>query len=217
MELGKLTQEQLDKLVADAEAAKTLVKGYESKVNSLQSKVSQLDEFEDIKRQLEEAKKREYKTNLDNRLSKVSKYLDKKGRSEDIIKRIGDMSNEDFEFFFEGKTNEEFKDNEEIEFAKTDLEKKQNEIESSKDKIIKDYLKSLEDSNKTKNDQKLVPTTEVGVGDTSEQEGVFPNLDKLKEVYRLNNNPIFTDKTERMLQNAKTYMDTYGGIDQDNI
>jgi len=218
MELGNLTQEQLDKLVSDAASAQALTKGYETKVKDLETKVSGLDELDTLKKELAESKDREYASTLNSRLGQITKYLEKKGKSEAVIKRIGDMSNDDFDFFVEGKTDTELLTKEEIESAKTDLETKETEITSSKDQIIKDYLKTIENDNKTKNDQKLVPGTEVdSSADDSEELSPtgFPSMDTLKKVYRLNNNPIFNDKTDKMIQNAQTYMDTYGGLDME--
>jgi len=205
----EISQEELDKFIADKLATDALAKGLESKVTELEGKTEGLAELNELKKELAASKDREYASSLNTRLGLITKYLEKKGKSEDIIKKIGDMSDDDFEFFAEGKTDVELLTKDEIESAKTDLETKENEIETSKDKIIKEYLRGIADENKTKNDQNLVPKGEIDADDGDEQtESGFPDIDTLKNIYRLNNNPIF-DKNERMIENAKVYMDEY--------
>jgi len=205
----EITQEELDKFITDKTAADALAKGLENKITELESKTEGLDELEALKKENQANKDKIYANTLSSRLGSITKYLDKKGKSEDLIKRIGDMSDDDFDFFVEGKTDDVVKTDEEIESAKTDLDNEKTELEKNKDKIIKEYLKGIEDENKTKNDQNLVPNGEIDAddGDAGTESG-FPTNDELKTIYRLHNNPIF-DKNERMIENAKTYMDEY--------
>jgi len=206
----EITQEELDKFISDKASAEALAKGLESKVTELEGKTEGLSELDALKKELQTSKDKIYSSTLDKRLSQMTKYIDKKGKSEALIKRIGDMSDEDFEFFVEGKTDAELLTDEEIESAKTDLEKKQNEVETSKDKIIKEYLKGLNDENKTKNDQNLVPAGEINAEpDDGKTESGFPKMDDLKTIYGLHNNPMF-DKNERMVKNAEIYLGQYG-------
>lgn len=206
----EITQEELDKFISDKMAAEALSKGLENKVTELEGKTEGLAELAALKQELKTSKDKIYTNTLDKRLGQMTKYLDKKGRSEALIKKIGDMSDDDYELFVEGKTDTELLTEAEIESAKTDLEKKQNEVETSKDKIIKDYLKSVNDENKTKNDQNLVPVGEINAeaGDAKTESG-FPKMDDLKTIYGLHNNPMF-DKNERMVKNAEIYLSQYG-------
>ena len=210
----EISQEEFDKLVSDSSSVKSLAEAYERKTKELEQQVAGLGDVDKLKQELESSKQELYKRNLNDRLSKINKYLDRKGKSEDIIKRIGDMSDSDFEFFAEGKTNDEFKTKEEIESAKTDLETQKIDLETNKDKIIKDALRGFEDSNKKKNDQELVPNSEVNIdNEANGQEDGFPTNEKLMEVYNLNGNAMF-DKTPEMMKNARAYLNRYGEIQQ---
>jgi len=207
----EVSQEDLDKFIADKVATEALAKGLEGKVTELETQVSGLGEIDELKKELEETKEIIYKNTLDTRLGQITKYLDTKGRSEDIIKRIGDMSDDDFEFFVDGKTDTQLKTNDEIESAKTNLETEKTEVEKGKDKIIQDYLKGLENDNKTKDDQNLVPKGEIDTEDGTEPEteSGFPSVKTVKDIYNLNGSPMF-DKTDKMVENAETYLSQYG-------
>ena len=206
----EITQEEFDKIIADKSASEALTKGLENKVTELEQKTSGLTELEALKKENQANKDKIYANTLESRLSQITKYIDKKGKPETLIKKLGDMSDEDFDEFAEGKTDDLIKTDEEIESAKTDLEKKEKEVVTSKDQIIKDYLKELEDSNKTKNDQNLVPKGETEADEgTDEQDSGFPTMDEMKKIYNLNNNPIF-DKNERMIESAEIYLSQYG-------
>ena len=209
----EVTQEELDKLIADKTATDVLVKGYEDKVKNLETKTEGLDELEALRKENQDNKDKLYQNALGNRADQIKKYLDTKGNSETILKKIGDMSEEDFEEWAEGKTDVELQTKEEIESAKTDIDEEKTEIEKNKEKIISEYLKTREEENKTKDDQDIVPTGEVGTeaGDEGTESG-FPSIPDIKKTYKLDRNPIY-DKSEAMEENAVFYLESYGDRD----
>ncbi|MDD4804338.1 MAG: hypothetical protein PHN69_04115 [Candidatus Pacebacteria bacterium] len=207
----EITQEQFDNMMAEMNNFKTLSEVYEKKTETLENKVK---EFGDLQTELKSKEEKLYEVTLNSRLNKISKYLDSKGKDSKLIKKIGDMSDEDYELFIDGRTDDVFTSKEEIEFAKADLEKEKNELETNKDKIVKDAIKQFETNSKTRNDQKLVPDTEIDAETETETVGNgFPTMEALEKVFRLRDNPIWADKTDSMKQRAVNYMETYGGID----
>jgi len=207
----EISQDEFDKIMTDAESIKNLADGYESKVKDLEIKVSDLDKLDAVQSELKTKSDELYKIKLDNRLQLVDTYLKSKDNAGDLIKKIGEMDEEYFKIFADGKTNDIYESNEQIKSAKTELENEKKELETNKDKIIKDALKQYSDENKTKDDQKLVPTGETGIENGTDDltESGFPTLDKMKDIYGLKGNPMY-DKNERMEENAKVYLDSYG-------
>lgn len=207
----EITQDQFDNIMAEMSNFKTLSEVYEKKNETLESKVK---DFGDLQGQLKSKEEKLYEVTLNSRINKISKYLDSKGKDSKLIKKIGDMSDEDYEMFVDGRTDDVFASKQEIEFAKADLEKEKTELETNKDKIVKDAIKQFETNSKTRTDQKLVPDTEIGAeaGDDTVGNG-FPTMDALEKVFRLRDNPIWSDKTDSMKKRAVNYMETYGGAD----
>jgi hypothetical protein len=210
----EITQEEFDAIMGDMSNFKALSEAYEKKNQTLEDKVKDLDKLSDIQKQLEAKEAKLYEVTLNNRLGKISKYLNTKSKDEKLIKKIGDMSDEDYEFFIDGRTDDVFQTKEEIEFAKADLEKEKTELESNKDKIIKDAAKQHEIDSKKRYDQKLVPDTEIGSSDEDTvADNGFPTIESLEKTFRLRNNPIWEDKTPAMKKRAIDYMDYYGGAE----
>ena len=110
----EITQEQLDNLLADINNFKSLADGYEKKNEALEGKVKDLDKLSDLQKELETKENKLYEVTLNSRLSKISKFINSKGRDEKLIAKIGDMSEDDFEFFMDGRTDDVFQNKEEI-------------------------------------------------------------------------------------------------------
>ena len=126
----EVSQEDFDKLVTKANSADKIAKGYEDKVKELEEKAKSADSIGDLQKQIELKDAQLFKIKLTERVNKVNKYLETKNNDEKLIKRIGDMSDDDFDFFSEGKTNSDYTTKEELDSAKNDLEKKKTELES---------------------------------------------------------------------------------------
>ena len=211
----EITQEQFDNIMADMSNFKALSEAYEKKNESLEGKVKDLDKLGALQKELESKEAKLYEMTLNSRLSKISKYLETKDNEKKLIEKIGDMSEEDYEMFIDGRTDDVFKSKQEIEFAKADLEKEKNELETNKDKIVKDAIKQFETNSNKRDDQKLVPDGEIDSSEDTDSvtNNGFPTIESLEKTFRLKNNPIWEDKTPVMKQRAADYMETYGGID----
>jgi hypothetical protein len=201
----EITQDEFDKIMEDAKSVRTLADGYEKKVKDLEVKNIDLDKLGDLQSQLKAREDELFKIKLNSRISKISKYLETKQNNAELIKRIGGMDDELFSEYIDGKTNDELKSNEEIESAKTELEKKEKDLIDNRDKIIKEAQKSLNADNKNK-DQKLVPAGEVNPSEAQNNDAnMFPDLKSLKTLYNLENSSIY-DRTPTMESKAASYL-----------
>lgn len=210
----EMSQEEFDTLLSKVDASDKLVQGYQTKVNELEEKAKEAEKLGDLRKSLEQKDAEIFKMKLDTRTKLVSKYLESKNNDENLIKKIGSMADDDFELFSEGKTNDTYLNKEEIDSAKNDIDQKKKELETEKDKIIKDAQKSLENKDK-KEGQKLIPNSEVVVDDADDNESdenfQFPAIDKLKEIYGLDDSRY--DKNKDHENKATAYLKKYNQID----
>ena len=207
------TKEEFEKLQEKVNTYETLSKGLETKNAELLANATDATSSADLQKQLEAKEAKIYEMQLNNRLSTVSKYLETKGNDAKLLAKTGEMDDNHFEVFSEGRTNEIFQSKDEIESAKTDLAQERTEFDTNKEQALKDALKQLELDNKTRNDQGLVPNTEIGTdlgGDQDDDSG-FPTMEALEKVYNLPANPMWEDKTPKMKDRASAYMVSYGG------
>ena len=207
----EISQEDFDAIIEKANSAEKLVKGYNDKITSLEEQVKDAAQLGDLKKQLESRDAELFKIKLNNRVEKISKFLESKNNDQAIIKRIGDMSDEDYDFYVEGKLNTDYLTKEELDSAKSELEKNKTELDNEKDKIIKEAQDALKQ--KEKKGDKLVPNSEV-IGDDDmddvENNGdmQFPSIEDLKKIYSLDDSRY--DKTPSMEKKADVYLSKYG-------
>jgi hypothetical protein len=202
-----ITQEEFDKIVADMASTLKIADGYEKKVKDLEGKVTELDKLGDLQSQLKAKEDELFKIKLNSRLSKISAFLESKKNDTTLVKRIGEMDDALFEEYIEGKTDADYKAKQDIEFAKTELEKKEKELLDNKDNIIKDALKQLNKDQKTQFDQKLVPEGEVKDMDMNSDKDTseFPDIKAIKDLYFEGGNALY-DRTPEMETKAMAYL-----------
>ena len=204
----EITQEEFDKIVEDAANGVKLVKGYDKKIEALEKKVEDVDKLGDIQKQLKDKEDEVFKMKLTDRLKKVSKYIESKDSDKILIQKIGEYSDEDFEMFAEGKTDEEFKSKNEIESAQKDLDQKTQDLETNKDKIIDDAIKASKTKDEKKDDQKVVPPGEIEGEklDDKKEKTKYPNMDTVVELYELKDDPAFDAINDRVKGRANSYV-----------
>lgn len=203
----EISQEEFDKLVTTIEANEKLVNGYKDKVSGLEEKAKAADRLEALQKDLDAKNNEIFKIKLDNRLKVIDKYLEKKGSDEKLIQKIGDMSDEDFSLFSEGKTNDDYLSREDIDSAKKEIETKKTEFEQEKDKAVKEALKALNKEKKV--GEELVPNSEVNNDDEGQDQELneFLPLEDLKKLYNLDDSRY--DKTPAMEKKALSYLGKY--------
>lgn len=204
-----ITQEEFDKILQDSDNAIKLSKANEKKMEELQVEADKAKKLGEYESKLKEREAEIFKMKLSSRLSTVEKYIASKDNDNKLIQKLGEMSDEDFELFAEGKTNDSFTSKDEIESAKKDLEEKTKELIENKDKLVADAIKNLEEKNKKATDQKIIPPTEtkdMNEGDTTDKK--YPLVDKIKDIYKLSNNPSF-DISDIRLKKAESYINNY--------
>ena len=211
MDLSKLTQDQLDKLLADKEAAETLAKQQADKIKNTDDNSEKLKELDTLRKQNEDSQTQLLKIKVDTRVSQVNKWLESKDGKENIIAQLSKMSDGEFDLFKEGKINEDFKTKDEIEQERTAFETQKNEFENNKEKIIKEAADSLKKEVPVK-EPAIVPNTEVDSGtpvkpeDIGPGEGKFPTMNTLKDMFNLDENPLY-DLKEGHEMKAEKYLD----------
>jgi len=208
----EITQEEFDKIIADAENAKKLVGGYDKKIEDLQKKIDEADasgaDAAELKKLLKEKEDEVFKMKLTDRLKKVSKYIESKENNKTLIQKIGEYTDEDFEMFAEGKTDDEFKSKDEIESAQKDLDQKTKDLENNKDKIIDDAIKARKTEDEKKNDQKVVPSGEIEGEKPEDKKGKskYPSMDTIVDLYELKDDPAFDTINDRVKGRANSYI-----------
>ena len=210
----EITQDEFDKIIQDSDNAIKLTKASEKRMSELQAEADKIKGYSDMESKLKEKESEIFKMKLTSRLSKVDKYIATKNNDKSLIQKLGEMSDEDFELFSEGKTNDAYSSKDELESAKKEIEETKRELTENKDKLVADAIKSLEDKTKKK-DEKLIPPSETkDMNDQDKTTKKYPTLDKIKSMYKLDNNPAFS-LTEGTLKKASAYIENYLETDMD--
>jgi hypothetical protein len=218
MDLTKLTQEQLDKLLADKAAADKLAKEQAKKLKEIDDNTEKLKELDNLKKAKDAADAELLKIKVNSRVDQVSKWLTVKDNKETIVEQLSKMSDGEFDLFKEGKLNEDFKTKEELEQEKLDLESQKTEFESNKDKIIKEAADKVANVKKEEKDPPMVPSSEVLNKQSQDAEvgpgnGKFPTMDTLKDMFNLRENPLY-EEVEGYEKRAIEYLDSSYGDDR---
>jgi hypothetical protein len=213
MDISKLTQEELNKILSDKDAAEKLAKEQNKKIKEIEDNSGLLAE---LKQQKEQAELALYKKTLTERKQQLSKWLQTKKIDDALLDKIGKMDESEFDFFKDGKTDDVYISKEEIDTKKQELESKTTELEKNKEKIRKELQEELV----TKEDKKdkIVPPTEINSeGDEGEESGdVLPSIAEVKKLYNLEGKPFYKlkegheKKAERYLQ-TQDYENYLGG------
>lgn len=194
----EITQEQFDKIITDADADRELAGALKDKADKSSENEEKLKELEDVKKALAASEEVNFKKTLSERTGQLTKWLGEKGNDVKIIDKLGKMSEDDFDMFKEGKVDQTYKTQDELNKDKADLETKKSEFESNKDKILREAKKELEKKNETKDDSAIIPNTETGKeGDNvegNEKTNKFLDPKGLKKLYNLSNNPLYKQK-----------------------
>ena len=209
MEIGgkEYTEAQLAKLVSDAATSATLIKEQKKKLDTVEDQTEKLARLAELEKENKAKSEENLKLVLGNRLAVVSKWFNSKEESTGLADQIAQMSNDAFELFKEGKTDDVYQTKEEIDKKQTELDSKTSEFETNKEKIINDAVKKVKAN---ADNQPIVPPTEVTadgtVVDGTDDEVVFPSHDALKENFRLKGNPMYKIVPSQE-QAAKDYLD----------
>ena len=137
------------------------------------------------------------KVNTSIRAAQVAKWLDARNDKDVLMTKLGTMSEEDFDLFKEGKTDNELKVKDDLQLTKAELEKLQ---------------KNPPKTDTKSKDDKLIPPGEFNVDKKEEKKtsSGFPTMDVIKEVYNLDeDNPLFKDKIPYM-KRADAYINKSG-------
>lgn len=137
------------------------------------------------------------KVNTGIRAAQVAKWLESRSDKDTLTTKLGTMSDEDFELFKEGKTDTELKVKDDLQLTKAELEKLQKNPPKADVKADK---------------EKLIPQGEFKVDEKEEKKtsSGFPTMDKIKEVYNLDDdNPLFKEKIPYM-KRADAYINKNG-------
>ena len=204
----EITQEEFDKIVEDASNTSKLVKGYDKKIEDLTKKAVDGDKVTDLEKQLKDKEDEVFKMKLTDRLKTVSKYIESKENDKTLIQKIGEYTDEDFELFSEGKTDDEFKSKDEIESVQKDLDQKKIDLETNKDKIIDDAIKARKTEEEKADDQKVVPPGEIE-GDKPEdkkEKSKYPTIDTLIDLYELKDDPAFDTINDKTKSRSASYI-----------
>ena len=209
------TEEQLANLVGDLKVAQDTLKKQSATLKEKQSLEEQLKELDSIKTKNADLQAEIFKTKMNERTKQLSKFLESKDQDtrQAIMAKIGNMDDDDFDFFKEGKTDTELSQRDEINNEKQTLEEKQKDFEKRKADIIK------EEASKLQNDKQinsLLPKDAIDQDQFSETgnedrlaDGLFPNIDSTKEMYHLDKNPLYSKRYKEYHEsNAEAYLST---------
>ena len=122
------------------------------------------------------------------------------------------MDDGQFDMFKDGKTDDIFKTQAEIDADKLKLEEDKSTFEKDKDRLIKDAASKLNKDG----DEKLIPPTEIGDDDGDDKtkdEPEFPKTDDVIKLYKLESSRLSQLKPG-LLKRADQYMaDSYAKED----
>lgn len=200
MDISKLTQEDLDKLLSDKEAAEKLAKEQNKKLKEISSQTEKITELEEQKAK---AEAQLYKKTLAERTQKISKWLKAKNADESLYDKIGKMEESEFELFIDGKTDETINSKEEMDTKKQELDAKATELEKNKEKIRKEVMEEI--MKKEEGKDKVIPPNEALNENVDADGNEVIDIKKIKEMYHLDSKPFYTLKPghEKM---AEQYM-----------
>lgn len=215
------TEEQLGNLMKDLSTAQTALKQKNELLKDKESLEAKVKEAEAIKLENEQLKADSMKKRFEDRTKMVSKFLASKDedRRKSLADKIFNMDDDDFADFKEGKTDEEILTKDTLTSEKQTLESKEQELEKKKKDIIEEALKNMRKDEKAGdllspgaiNNSASDNKNEVMLGD-----GKFPTIEKVKEIYGLGKNPMYTNKFTKFHEDrATSYLDT--NYSRDNI
>jgi hypothetical protein len=190
MDISKLTQEDLDKLLSDKSAAEKLAKEQNKKLKEIESQTDKITELEEQKAK---AEAQLYKKTLAERTKKISKWLQTKNADEALYDKIGKMEESEFELFIDGKTDESINSKEEIDTKKQELEAKATELEKNKEKIRKEAMEEI--MKKEEGKDKVIPPNEAQNENIDSDGNEEVSIAKVKEMYHLDSKPFYTLKS----------------------
>lgn len=206
------TDEQLTNFLKDYETSQKALKATKEQLKDKEELELKAKEADTYKKELEAIKAKQFETRLQERKKLLSKFLESKDddRRKSLIEKLGNMDDDDFDDFKEGKTNTDIEEKLKIDSEKQSLETKEKDLETRKKEIIEEALKNMKKEtmegellNKTDFDMNADGKKEERLGD-----GLFPTIDKVKEVYNLNNNTVYKSKmTPHYEKIAETYLD----------
>ncbi len=202
------TDEQLAKLIEDKAAAEALVKEQGKKLKSVDDQSEKLKEFDKLKKDNETQAATILQNTLNNRLSMISKWFNSKDDSKDLANDIAQMSDNAFDLFKEGKTDDMFKSKAEIDAEQTNLDAQKTEFETNKEKIITDAIKKAK--GKETNTSVIPPTevtSEASAEDISDRDILFPPTKDIKEMFNLEDNSMYDIKSSQE-ETAQRYLKT---------
>lgn len=193
------TQDELQGLIGLAEKS-------EEKIKTLEDKTKKLEAFDDLKSENDKLKAEQYNRTLESRTSEVSKWLEGQEDKDTLLGKIGNMSEDDYKWFKDGKTNDGLKKKKELEEEKIKLEEEKTELQKSKEKAIEEQKKKL-------NDKKTDPVPATEVLTTSEEDGdedmgdgsYFKPIEEFKKIYHLDSIGKKYDKKEYQYNNVDAY------------
>lgn len=204
----EVTQEEFDAFILESQANAKLAE----EVKNAKKTAKELQKaLEDQNNKIEEgelAKSQLFKIKLDSRKNEINKWLDGKSNKEELLTKISNMDDSDFDIFKEGKTDTEYKTKEELEIETKKVNDEKINFEKNKEQIIKDAAKNIE---KDKNpDEGVIPPTETVTEPDLESEKPKDtkviDVEKLNSLYKLTSNPTLkTFVSKEMEDKANNY------------
>jgi hypothetical protein len=206
------TEEQLANLMKDFDVTQKALKQTKEQLKDKDELEIKLKEAEATKQELEKLKATQFEKRFQERKQILSKFLEGKDddRRKSLLEKLGNMDDDDFDDFKEGKTNEEIEAKLKIDSEKQSLETKEKDLETRKKEIIEEALKNMK---KEGMENELLNSADVDRSvDKGEEDrlggGLFPSIDKVKQVYNLDNNSVYKSKVKPHYEKrAETYLD----------
>ncbi|MDD4804013.1 MAG: hypothetical protein PHN69_02460 [Candidatus Pacebacteria bacterium] len=207
MDITKLTQEELNKILADNEANQKLIKEQTKKLKESEDNTEKLSE---VQKKAEAAELALYKKTLSERKGELSKWLKARNLESDsgLLEEIGKKSDSEFEIWKDGKTNDVFEAQEELTNKKAELETMVSEFDKEKEKIRKEVMG---EKNK-QNEEKVVPpmeTTTDNEDGNDKHDSSKKAIENVKDIFKLDSKAYYNlapgheKRAERYLENSK--------------
>jgi len=197
------TEEQLENMMGDLKISQETLKKTNKKLKDIDDINEKLQAMKTLEAENKELKAEKLQALVSDRKNQISKYLEGKDltRQTAILDRLADMDSDEWDDFKDGKTNEDLITKDELLNSKEALESKEQDFNKRREEIIKEEAAKLK-SKAIEGD--LLPTDAVDISnddvDTDLIGGQFPNIDKLKELYKLKTNNIWKSKSNPDLE-----------------